>query len=203
MRALILCAMLLATATPTLARDYPPWIASQMPDTMHLLAGRNHYRDGFYVAAGEKWELASMYGNLAARVELGVLYAEGKLVEQDLVSALAWFELASMTKATPWRIQAPIEELRAAMTSEEIAAADTLVAELAVVHGPDAVESRILKWLRREKHKNRGQFSFLQIHGHGAITRDKFFRELNRYVRDIYLPETEVILRDLILIDDD
>lgn len=205
---LLIAALALLTAVGAAnTREYPAWLLSQMPDTMHLLHGKKHFEDGFEKAAAEKWELASLYGNLASRVELGILYAEGRNrfgrgVGQDLVQALAWFELARMTKHTPWRIEAPLAEIRSAMTPDEIEASQGLLAELVVDHGPDAVESRILRWLRREKHKNWGMQSRLMIPGYGTITRDSFFRQLNRYVRDIYLPETEVILRDLRVIEE-
>ena len=200
--------LILSAADLAANEQYPSWLLSQMPDTMHLMHGRKHFEDGFEKAAAEKWELASLYGNLAARVELGILYAEGhnvmgRGINQDLITARAWFKLAKMTKATQWRIEAPIDEISAAMTPDEIEASEQLLSEMVVEHGPDAVQSRILRWLRREKHKNWGMQSRLMIPGYGTITRDSFFRQLNRYVRDFYLPETEVILRDLKVIEEE
>ncbi len=184
-------------------REYPLWLLTQMPDMMHMRAAYNHYDDGFPVAAIEKFVLASRYGNLRSRVEIGRMYMEGDGVEQNMAMAYAWFALAEMTKETPWRnSRSPREQLQEHLTEKQRSEAATLLSSLVVEHGPEKVTKRILSWLRREKHKHRAQFSLISVGG-TTVTRDQFFRQLRRYVVEVYLPDTEVRLQELEIIEDE
>ncbi len=180
---------------------YPSWLKGQMPDAGHMRAGYNHAQDGFEEAALEKFILASRYGNLSARITVGDAYLKGVGVSQDPIQAWAWFRLAEMTPQTNWTIQSPSNTLWEIMNDSERAQAERILATLRVEHGPDAVEKRIHTWLRRERHKHREYLSRIYIPGAGTVSRADFYRLLESYVLDFYLPETEVRLRELKVIE--
>lgn len=87
--------------------------------------GRGVKRDK---AESLKWFLrAAAQGHVIAQENLGMIYMEGEGVPRDFVESFAWFSIAGDSASYP--VKKWLQQLRAKMTSEQIAEATKLARE--------------------------------------------------------------------------
>ena len=91
-----------------------------------LILGRGVLPD---LEEGRFWlEQASRTGSAVAQAELGAIYAQGRGVELDEVSAHAWYSLAAANGEAS--VASELEALQQALSPEELSRAQALALEL-------------------------------------------------------------------------
>ena len=89
------------------------------------------YRRGNYATALQNWRQLAETNNAHAQFSLGVMYASGTGVPQELVTAYMWFELADIDIG---EASLELENIAQKMTPDQIAEAKKLAIEWRAEH---------------------------------------------------------------------
>lgn len=115
------------------------------PDLFGEFAGMRHYAHHDYKGAMKYFEVGAYYADKLSQLSIGLMYMNGEGVRKDPVKALAWFAIAAERDYPDF--VATRDRLKAALTPDQITAAEQQRQELARRYGDAVAKPRMVSQL--------------------------------------------------------
>ena len=177
------------------------------PDEVAFAYGLEALRDRLPEAALSALKRASKYGNKDAQKTIGMMYARGFEVDQNLAQAWAWLKLAKSTgdpQSHEW-----FDRISSIMTSEEMEQAEQDYQALQEFYGDVAALNHRAIWVSKQKRRTTGSrvgyVGFLTIHDPRtglSVSGDHYYRKMKLYMTELEDYSGNVSLGDVQVKDD-
>ena len=117
------------------------------PDRFGMNAGMRAYAHHRYGDAMKYFEVGAWYADKLSQLSIGLMYKNGEGVAKDPIRAYAWMDLAC-ERGYP-QFVATRDEMKETLTSEQLAQAEGIRAELAKRYADDVAQPRMVFELKQ------------------------------------------------------